>query len=382
LAVAATIFFTGASLAQTSAINGAVKGDDGKGLQGALIKIERKDIRGNYKVKTNKKGEYYYGGLPLGTYDITVEVNGQDVDRVSGVRTRLGEPQTVDFDLQKLKARQAALQQAAETGQLSAEQARELSPEQREAMKKRLEEQQKAMAKNKALNDAFNTGMQALQSAGSAGQAEKATHYTTAIDAFKKAGEMDPKQHVVWAHLGDAYIGLSQVKTGPEQEQALNEGVGAWNKAIELLPNDAGYHNNFALALARAKKFPEAQAELEKAASLDPTQAGKYYYNLGALLVNNGQSEPAGEAFKKAIEADPNYANAHYQYGMYLVGKAQLSSDGKITPPPGTKEAFETYLKLDPTGAFADSAKSMLQTIEGTVQTEYTNPAAKKGKKK
>ncbi len=116
---------------------------------------------------------------------------------------------------------------------------------------------------------------------------------------------------------------------------------------------------------------------------MNPPGAGQYYYNLGAVLVNTGQIEPAGEAFKKAIEADPNYANAQYQYGVYLVSKATTTPDGKIVPPPGTKEAFEKYLQLDPSGPFADAAKGMLSSMEATVETQYTNPdAKKKGKKK
>jgi len=134
----------------------------------------------------------------------------------------------------------------------------------------------------------------------------------------------------------------------------------------------------------KAKKIPDAQAELGKAAQIDPPNAGRYFYNLGAVLVNTGQNEAAGEAFKKAIDTDPNYADAQYQYGMYLLGKAQVSADEKITPAPGTKEALQKYLELKPTGPFADSAKGALTSIEGSVTTTYENPAAqgKKGKKK
>ena len=145
-----------------------------------------------------------------------------------------------------------------------------------------------------------------------------------------------------------------------------------------MKPDDAGVHNNYALALAWAKKFDEAQAELAKAAQLDPPSAGKYYYNLGALLVNNNQSEPAGAAFKKAIEADPKYADAQYQYGIYLIGKATLGADGKYDPVPGTREAFQAYLELKPDGPFAESCKGMLATLSGAVDTSYQNPAAKK----
>ncbi len=362
----------GMALAQTSSIAGEVKGDDGKPLRDALIKIERLDIKGSYKVKTNKKGEYFHAGLPLGNYRVLCEVNGQDVDKVDGVRTRLGDPTVVNFDLQKLKQKREALQRAAESGQLTAEQAREMTAEQRAALEKQAKERQAALSKNKELNDAFNTGMTALQG----------KQFQQAVDAFAKAAEMDAKQHVVWAHLADSYIGLSTVKTGAEQEAALAKGLETYGKALELKPDEAAYHNNFALALARAKKFQEAQAELAKAAQIDPPNAGRYFYNLGALLVNAGQNEPAGEVFKRAIEADPNYADAHYQYGVSLISKAQTTPDGKFIPPPGTREAFEKYLQLKPDGPFAESAKGMIASMETGIETKYVNPDAAKKKKK
>ena len=44
------------SLAQVTAIEGDVKGIDGQPLKGAQIQIVRTDIKGNYKVNTDKKG--------------------------------------------------------------------------------------------------------------------------------------------------------------------------------------------------------------------------------------------------------------------------------------------------------------------------------------
>ncbi len=98
--------------------------------------------------------------------------------------------------------------------------------------------------------------------------------------------------------------------------------------------------------------------------------------------MNNGQTDPAGEAFKKAIEADPNYADAQYQYGIFLIGKAKLGDDGKYVPVAGTREAFEKYLALKPDGPFAESAKGMLATLSGSVDTSYQNPTKKTSKKK
>ena len=109
-------------------------------------------------------------------------------------------------------------------------------------------------AKNKALNDSFNGGMEAV----------KSKQWDVAVQSFTKASELDPKQHIVWAQLADSYIQLAGTKTGDEQTQATTKGLEAYGKALELKPDDAAYHNNYALALARAKKFDEAQAELAR----------------------------------------------------------------------------------------------------------------------
>jgi tetratricopeptide (TPR) repeat protein len=212
-------------------------------------------------------------------------------------------------------------------------------------------------------------------------EALKTKQFDVAVAKFTEASTMDPKQHVVWAQLAESLVGQAGTKTGAEQEGLMTKGLEAYTKALELKPDDAAYFNNYALALAKAKKFDEAQNALAKAATLDPPNAGRYYYNLGALLTNNGQGEAAGEAFKKAAESDPNYADAHYQYGVYLVSKAQITPDGKVTPPPGTAEAFQKYLELKPDGPFAESAKGMLASMSTTVDTKYSNPSApqKKG---
>ena len=379
VAAAGTLFLSLASFAQITAIEGNVIAPEGGPLVKGVVKITRTDIKGNYKCNTDKKGHYFYNGLPLGTYNIAVEIDGKEMDGVNGVRTRLGDPTPVNFDLQKIAqqnaARAASATAAAASGAapaLSKEQERGMTKEQKEAYEKAIKDREGAMKKNKELNDAFSAGLAAIQ----------AKDYDTAITNLTKASELDPKQVAVWAQLADAYVGAASKKTGPEFDATMQKGIEAYGKALELNPADAATHNNFALALAKAKKFPEMQAELQKAAELDPPKAGQYYYNLGALLVNAGQSEPAGAAFKKAIELDPNHADSYYQYGVYLVGKASFAADGKVTPVPGTAEAFQKYLQLAPTGQFAESAKGMLSSMDAKVDTSYKNPNAPAPKKK
>ena len=372
LFVAFTLLCSTVAWSQVTTIEGDVKDENGQGVKGALVKLVRTDIKGNYKVKSDKKGHWFYTGLPLGTYDITVEIDGKDVDTVKGVKSKYGDSTIVDFDLKRVAQQQQAAQQAAATGQLTQEQARGLSKEEREKIEKQMKERTEQMKKNKELNDAFNAGRAAMDAKDDA----------TAMALVAKYSTTESKQVAVWGSLADAEKALAMTKTGAEQQAGLEKSIAAYQKAIELAPNDAALHNNLAITYGSARKIDEAKAEIMKAVQLDPASAGKSYYNIGAMLVNSGQSQQAEDMFKKAIEADPNYADAHYQYGIVLIGKAQVDKDGKVTPPAGTAEHFQKYLELKPDGPFAQSSKEMLASITGTVQTEYTAPGAKKGKKK
>jgi len=355
-----SLIFAITGWAQTAAFEGTVKGADGKPQQGAQVKIERQDVKGNYNVKTDKKGHYFYGGLPLGTYKITVAVDGQDKDSRPNVRTKVGETSDISFDL--AAAAPGAAPAVDESG-------RALTAEQKAAIEKSNKEQIAAMAKNKALNDAFNAGKTAAA----------ANQWDAAIDGFNKAAEVDPNQHVVWGNLADSYVSRSKA-TPAGKDADLVKAAEAYSKAIAIKADDSAYHNNYALVLAQQKKFDEAQAELTKAAQIDPANAGKFYFNLGAVYVNTGNLEPAAAAFKKAIDLDPNYAEAYFQYGLSLIGKATIDN-GKTVAPPGTAEAFQKYLDLAPTGPNAETAKAMMASMGATVQTTFKAAPTQQKKK-
>ncbi len=364
--------FAGAAWAQIAAIEGDVKGPDGQPLKGAVILIERQDMKGTYKgAKTDKKGHYIYNGLPVpGTYNVSIWVDDQKKDEMKGVRTQLGDPVEVPFDLKQSAAQQKSTQAAAAApaGAPTPEQARGMSKEQKEALEKQSKENAEIMAKNKALNDTFNAGKEALA----------AKNYDVAVDSFQKGTELDPSQAVIWANLADSYAGQATAKTGADQEAALSKASEAYIKAIAIKPDSAGYHNNYALTLARAKKYDEAEAELTKAAALDPQSAGHYFYNLGAVYINSGQSAPAEVAFKKAVDVQPDYADAQFQYATALSARLTTDKSGKVIAPDGMKEALEKYLQLEPMGQFAEACKSLLQAIGATITTDYKKGPAKK----
>jgi tetratricopeptide (TPR) repeat protein len=358
------------AFAQVTAVEGIVKDETGKPVVGAIVNFERTDIKGHYQVKTDKKGHYGHYGLPIGKYNITVTIDGKVRDSIGNFPTHPGDAQQQNFDLKASADQQKALAQAAATGTLTQEQERSMTKEQKEAFEKNAKAREAALAKNKALNDAYTTGKNAVD----------AKQWDVAIESLTKAAELDAKQGAVWSQLADAYVGKAQA-TPPEAAAYYDKAFDAYKKALEINPTDAGLYNNYALNLAKDKKLDEAKANLAKAAELDPPGAGKYYYNLGALLVNSGQNDAALDEFKKAIDADPDYADAQYQYGVALSAKATADASGKIVAPPGAVEALQKYLDLKPDGANAQSAKEMIAALGAQVSTTYSNPAAqKKGK--
>ena len=376
-----------ASLAygQTGAIRGKVIGKDGQPLQGALIKIERQQVRGNYKVKSRKKGDFFHAGLPLGIYNVSCEIDGQIVERMGNVRvglsdpaevnalgiynssawatSRTRDPAEVNFDLQKLAARRRGPTQA----DLAS-----MSAEERKRYEQAIRSRQQAISKNKELNETFNDGMVAL----------KMENYPAAVQSLTKASALDASQHVIWANLGEAQAKMALSTAGAGRSKLYGESIASYDKAIEIDATNAAYHNNLGLVMVRAGKIDDGKMKLAEAAMLDPGNAAKYFFNLGAVMVNTANTEGAIQAFTKATEANPNYAHAYYQLGMALVGNAETQPDGTVVPADGTLEAFEKYIELEPQGQFTAAAQSMLTGLSASVETQYEDTTKKKKKRR
>jgi hypothetical protein len=79
------------------------------------------------------------------------------------------------------------------------------------------------------------------------------------------------------------------------------------------------------------------------------------------------------------VDANPSNPEAWYQLGLSLAAKGSVDpKTGATTYPPGTAEAYQKYLQLQPTGPHADESKAMIAAINQTVQTKVTVPQKKK----
>lgn len=342
--------------AQASRISGVVLDAEGVPVRDAVIKFDRTDQKGEYQVKTNKKGRYTHAGLQMGTYTATLLIEGEQYDQVAGVRVSPQNAGTLDFDLAPPKPVEPGVVQTGPTEEEIAKM-NEKQREEFEAIRKQREEQ---LARNADLNNSFNAGMEAMT----------AKDFATAVTSLTAAAELSPGQDVIWGNLGLAQSSLALSKTGDEQAALLADATTSYTKAMEIAPTKPAYPSNLGMSLMQGGQLDAGMAMLEKAVAINPAAGGQSYYNAGVVLSNRGDSDGALAAFRKATEVQPDYADAHYQLATALLSKAGFAN-GAMVPVEGTKEAYEAYLELAPTGQFADSAKAMLASLSATVDTTF-----------
>ncbi len=124
----------------------------------------------------------------------------------------------------------------------------------------------------------------------------------------------------------------------------------AGNKALEV---DSDQPEIAALlADAYDKKGDKAKAaEFRKKAPANPSAL----FNEAARSINAGKDSEAEGYLKQALAADENFAQAHYELGMVY---ARLGKNADA------KSHLEAYLKLEPSGKDAPTAKEMLTYVQ------------------
>lgn len=349
----AALVFAVSALAQTGGIEGKCTGEDGKPLAGYTIQVERTEMNWVQHTKTNKKGEYVYIGLTPTDYKITlISPSGQRVFTVTQ-KVGIGGPDTVNFDMAKEKtnARQTAM----------------ANPDTAKKVEQDTKDQKQFVGLKQTFDEAVTLYNQ--------------KHFAESAAMFEKALPFAKEKNVpvVLARMADAYGAAAKTDSSLDaRKQDQQKAVETYQKALALSPNEPTLHNNLGSVYAEMGKIDDAKVEFQKAADANPAGASGYYYNLGVVMVNQGKMDDASVALKKAIDLDPNNASAFYWYGMALLGKAETKPDGSVVTVPGTIEAFETYLKLQPNGQWAQAAQGSIDQLKSTVPTEYKKEKKKK----
>lgn len=343
----------GALAPRASAQDGVIQGQilDVTGKPWADLGIEAVSDQGAKSVtKTDKDGNFMMRSLRNGVFTVNIILPAPNKPYEVKVRVSGADTPKVNLNFKDVVAKQGA--------------------EFAEAQKKQEEEKQKFQG----MKQHFDTGVGFLNQAGQAktdlGKAtpdqrdalkqqvkdlsEKAV---TELEAAKSAaGEKDSNLNLILARLGDAYDAAGR------SDDAAN----AYKQAIELKPN-AAYYNNLGGIYGRAGKITEAMAAYQKSAELDPTNAAQAYRNGGITLYNAGKMKEAVEPLKKATELDPKSAQAWYLLGAALVGSMdykQVGSKLEVVVQPGTVEAYQKAVDLDPNGPYGQQAKQGLEALQ------------------
>jgi tetratricopeptide (TPR) repeat protein len=182
---------------------------------------------------------------------------------------------------------------------------------------------------------------------------QAATEFTAANQA---ASDKDPNKALIWGNLGQAY----------DLAGRNDEAAQAYQQAIALKPDNPDYYNNLGNVLAKQDKIDDARAAYTKSAELDPTKAAVAWRNFGITLYNANKLKEAVEPLKKATDLDPKSAQAWYLLAAALVGSMETKKEGDklvFVVQPGTVEAYQKAVELDPNGPYGQQAKQGLDAL-------------------
>lgn len=301
------------------------------------------------ETKTDKDGRFAFNHVRSGLYSVFIQLPPPNKPWPEKVRVQ-NEPVLVNLNFKEITEKQ---------GGAFAEQ-----------QKKQEEEKQKFQG----MKEHFESGVallaqvgQAKASLAKAPEDQRSTYKqqvadlsgkaVTELEAAKAAAaEKDANLNLIWARLGDAY----------EAAGRSDDAANAYRQAIELKPV-AGYYNNLGSILGRAKKIDEARAAYEKSAELDPANAALAWRNFGITLYNASLLGDAVEPLQKSAELDPKNAQTWYLLGASLVYKMTTKKVGdreEVQFAPGTIEAYQKAVELDPNGPWGQQAKEGLAQLQ------------------
>jgi tetratricopeptide (TPR) repeat protein len=301
--------------------------------------------------KTDKDGNYVFRNLRAGTYTVTIELPAPNKPyEFAQVRVQGGqETPKVSVNFKDIMSKQGA-------AAVEQQKKQEEDKQKFQGMKQHFDAGIALLAQvNQAKTDMAKAPADQRDTL-KAQVTDLSGKAVTELEAAKNAApEKDPNLNLIWARLGDAY----------DLAGRTDDAVNAYKQAVALKPV-AAYYNNMGGILGRAGKIDEAMAAYQKSAELDPANAAQAYRNAGITMYNAGKMKEAVEPLKKATELDPKSAQAWYLLGASLVGAMEYKKVGdkmEVVVQPGTVEAYQKAVDLDPNGPYGQQAKQGLEAL-------------------
>jgi len=373
LALAVTLTFSLACLAvpraaaQEGKITGTIIDFDGKPWPDLPVKLKGEQGQAQ-DTKTDANGKYQFNNLKSGKYVVTVQPPQvkDPFNTTTEVHTGTDTP-PVSWNFKEILEKQNP-----EAAAQMKKQAQEKSKY--NEMKQHFDQGVALLDQERAAKTELSKATPDQKDAAKAKLADLSNQAAAEFQQAQKAApEKDPNMHVFWARMGEAY----------DLAGRNDEAVSAYQQAIAAKPDNAGYYNNLGNVLARAGKIDDAKAAYTKSAELDPANAALAWRNFGISLYQVGRMQEAVEPLQKATQADPKNAQGWYLLGACLVASAEYKQVGdkmEVTLKPGTVEAYQKAIELDPNGTYGQQAKQGLEAVQQLTGGIETKVGAKKKK--
>jgi SpoVK/Ycf46/Vps4 family AAA+-type ATPase len=142
--------------------------------------------------------------------------------------------------------------------------------------------------------------------------------YGKAEEHYMKAIELATDKKIksrAYSSLADTYA----------IEDEIEKALGAYQKAIELDPENSSAYSMAAEMFARKKEYDKAVEYAQKSIELGTGEREKAlrYQSLGDVWRHKGETEKALECFQKAIDLNPRYASPYDSIGRIFIDKKE-----------------------------------------------------------
>jgi tetratricopeptide (TPR) repeat protein/TolB-like protein/predicted Ser/Thr protein kinase len=139
--------------------------------------------------------------------------------------------------------------------------------------------------------------------------------YVRAAEAFGKATELVPREHLYWRNLGDAYRWIPGAES--RAREAYTRAIELCDAAIRVDATEAGSHVSRATALAKLGRTREARAAILRALELEP-QSSECTYEAAVIANIAGDEDETVSRLEQSLRLghnvddivrDPEFAN-------------------------------------------------------------------------
>ena len=339
-------------------LSGTVFDLTGKPYPDVTIAITNIQTNKASTVTTDAKGHYSATGITGGDYNVDFTAkNADQKDELiwqAGLKITAGTSPTYDVNLKDLQAQGKLTAIEAQKQRAAAEQQFQALKVHYDAGIAAIEQMKAAQAQlakiPKDQKDQQDAAKDKITQAGS----NAVTELNAAIGLMKTE---DPNRSIVLSRLGEAYESMSK----------WQEAADTYQKSITLKPDVAANYNNLGNDLAKLGKVDDARAAYQKYVDLNPNDAALAWRNFCIVLYQANRMKEAIEPCEKATTLDPKNAQAWLLLGVAKVNTMEFKTEGdKITPviQPGTVEAYQKAIDLDPNGDIGAQAKQGLESLQ------------------